>query len=135
MAPSPAARASACARSPRHETYRGTAPWPPAPGTGMSRIGRPPSTWARSSPASSPRTSSSSRASRAMVTGPRPSVKRPVNPAPIAARTRPGARTSSVRRPAAVATGARRPGTTTPIPSPMRRVRSAARASVTKGSA
>ena len=69
-----------------------------------------------------------------MGTGPRPSVNRPVKPAPIAARTRPGASAASVRRPAAVAAGARRPGTTTPMPRPMRDVRSAARASVAKGS-
>ena len=40
----------------------------------------------------------------------------------------------SPRSAATVATGARRPGTSTPIPSPMRRVRSAARARATKGS-
>ena len=75
MAPSPSRRASAWARSPRHETYSGTSPAPSAPGTGMSRIGRPPSGCGRSSPASRPRRSRTSRSRRARGTGPTPRVK------------------------------------------------------------
>ena len=61
-------------------------------------------------------------------------MNRPVKPAPTAARTRPGASADRVRSAADVAAGVRRPGTTTPTPSPMRVVRSAARARVANGS-
>ena len=59
-----------------------------------------------------------------------PSRRRPVKPVPIAAATRPGASASSVAIAAACAATWRRLGTSTPGPSPIRRVASAIRASV-----
>jgi len=85
-------------------------------------------------PGQQPAVSSISHARREKRTEPRPSVKRPVKPAPTARVTRPGASDESVRGGATVATGARRPGTTTPTPRPIRLARAAARARVAKGS-
>ena len=55
---------------------------------------------------------------------------RPVNPAPIATATRPGAEAASVAMAAALTIGWRRLGTSTAGPRPIVLVRSAARASV-----
>ena len=55
---------------------------------------------------------------------------RPVKPEPIPTFTRPGAMSTSVATAAAVTTTWRRLGISTPGPSSMRRVRSAARPSV-----
>ena len=97
------------------------------------RIGRP--SHSVVSPASKARTVRTYDSTSAHRIGLWPRMWRPVNPAPIATDTRPGAIAHSEAIAAALVIGCRRLGTRTAGPSPMRDVRSAARARTIHASA
>jgi hypothetical protein len=87
---------------------------------------------APSTTASSPRNSARSavtysRSTFKLIAG-LPNIARPVNPLPIATASRPGACASIEPIAAAVVTTWRRLGTSTAVPTPIRSVRSSARA-------
>ena len=86
----------------------------PNPAGCSIRIGAP--SHSTVSPASKPRTARTYWRTNVHGSGFWPSVRRPVNPDPIATLTRPGASSDSVLTAAAVAIGWRSDGTATPGP-------------------